>query len=351
MSHQSREDRRLSAGLLTTIFTLATLISAIVSLALGSEHIALSSVIDVVTSRIQGRPGSDPTMDVIVWDLRAPRAVLAVIVGAGLSLAGSGMQTLVRNPLADPYLLGVSSGASVGATAVLTFGILSGFGFYSLTLGALIGAIAASVLVYFVATSQGGLTPLRLVLSGVVLSAACSAVASFLVFMSEDSRSAQSVLFWMLGSVTGAGWDRLLLPGIVTVICGTVMLLFAAWLDAMAAGSDVAKSLGIPDTAVRQVLFIGLALLVGALVAASGGIGFVGLVVPHMARLLVGSSHRMMLPVAASLGALFLLWVDVAARLIAAPQEMPLGVITGLFGAPLFIILMGRSNYRFAEAS
>ena len=202
-------DRRLPVTPLLLLLVVFIVVSTVVSLAIGSEPLPLRGVLDTVGARVTGQPGPDPTVDVIVWDLRAPRALLAVIVGAGLALAGSGMQTLVRNPLADPYLLGVSAGASVGATAVIALGMFSSWGTHRLTLGALAGALAAAALVYLISMAQGGMTPLRLVLSGVVLSSAFSALASFLVFRSPDPRAAQSVLFWMLGSVAGATWDSL----------------------------------------------------------------------------------------------------------------------------------------------
>ena len=347
-SRRSAErDRRLPVAPLVIILVVLIVVSAVVSLTIGSEPLPMRGVLDTVGARITGEPGPDPTIDVIVWDLRAPRALLAIIVGAGLALAGSGMQTLVRNPLADPYLLGVSAGASVGATAVIALGMFASWGPHRLTLGALVGALGAAGLVYLISMAQGGMTPLRLVLSGVVLSAAFSALASFLVFRSSDPRAAQSVLYWMLGSVAGATWDSLWVAAIVTALSAVLMIAFSGWLDALSAGTDVARSLGIPDTKVRKALFVGNSVLVGVL----GGIGFVGLVIPHMSRLLVGASHRSMVPVAAAIGSLFLLWVDVGARVIAAPQEVPLGVVTGFIGAPIFLYLMGRSQYRFSSES
>lgn len=350
LRRSAERDRRLPVAPLVIILVVLIVVSAVVSLTIGSEPLPMRGVLDTVGARITGEPGPDPTIDVIVWDLRAPRALLAIIVGAGLALAGSGMQTLVRNPLADPYLLGVSAGASVGATAVIALGMFASWGPHRLTLGALVGALGAAGLVYLISMAQGGMTPLRLVLSGVVLSAAFSALASFLVFRSSDPRAAQSVLYWMLGSVAGATWDSLWVAAIVTALSAVLMIAFSGWLDALAAGTDVARSLGIPDTRVRKALFVGNSVLVGVLVAVSGGIGFVGLVIPHMSRLLVGASHRSMVPVAA-IGSLFLLWVDVGARVIAAPQEVPLGVVTGFIGAPIFLYLMGRSQYRFSSES
>lgn len=277
-------DRRLPVAPLVIILVVLIVVSAVFSLTIGSEPLPMRGVLDTVGARITGEPGPDPTIDLIVWDLRAPRALLAIIVGAGLALAGSGMQTLVRNPLADPYLLGVSAGASVGATAVIALGMFASWGPHRLTLGALVGALGAAGLVYLISMAQGGMTPLRLVLSGVVLSAAFSALASFLVFRSSDPRAAQSVLYWMLGSVAGATWDSLWVAAIVTALSAVLMIAFSGWLDALAAGTDVARSLGIPDTRVRKALFVGNSVLVGVLVAVSGGIGFVGLVIPHMSR-------------------------------------------------------------------
>ena len=250
-------DRRLPVAPLLLVLVVLIVVSAVISLAIGSEPLPLRGVLDTVGARVTGQPGPDPTIDVIVWDLRAPRALLAVIVGAGLALAGSGMQTLVRNPLADPYLLGVSAGASVGATAVIALGMFTSWGTHRLTLGALVGALAAAALVYLISMAQGGMTPLRLVLSGVVLSSAFSALASFLVFRSPDPRAAQSVLFWMLGSVAGATWDSLWVAALVTVVIAVLMIAFSGWLDALAAGTDVARSLGIPDIRFRKALFVG----------------------------------------------------------------------------------------------
>ena len=340
----------LTLPIVIVVLTL-TAVSVIYSVNIGSETFDQEAIWEVIVNRLEGVSSENKAIETIVWDLRLPRALLAVVVGAGLSIAGCAIQTLVRNPLADPYLLGVSSGASVGATAVITFGVLSGFGLWSTSIGALLGALGAALAVYLVAMAQGGLTPIRLVLSGVVLSSAFSAIASFLVFKGPDPRAAQSVLHWLLGSVSGAQWDRIPLATSVVLICLTLLLLGSSWLDALAWGPDAAAALGVPVGALRQGLFVLLAVLVGVLVAVSGGIGFVGLVIPHLCRMVVGSLHRRLLPLAASVGGLFLLWVDVISRVIVAPTEMPLGVVTGLIGAPVFLIVMGRRNYGFGGGS
>lgn len=328
----------------------AAAVSFVISLTFGSVAYDAIDVWDVVAAHIGIIPGDDvfgSTIDSVVWSLRAPRGLLALIVGAGLALAGVVMQTLVRNPLADPYLLGVSSGASVGATAVITIGVFTSFGLYSISVGALFGALAATAIVYLITLAQGGLTPLRLILTGVVASSAFSALASFLVFKAQDARAAQGVMFWMLGSVVGAQWDRLLLPALVVLAAFLILMFMSNPLDAMAAGPDTAAALGVNVERLRQILFFIQALLVGAMVAVAGGIGFVGLVIPHLARIMVGSLHRRLLPIAMVLGAVFMVWVDVIARIAAPPQEIPLGVVTGVLGAPLFLLLMGRGRYQF----
>lgn len=338
--------RRLSVSVLIAILAPLTVVTTVVSMGFGAEPLPASVVLDVLRDRSRGGIG-DTAYDAIVWEIRLPRTLLGLVVGAGLALAGAGIQTLVRNPLADPYLLGVSSGASVGATAVITLGLLAGAGLWALSLGALLGALTAAVLVFGVALLQGGLTPLRLVLTGTVLSAAFSSIASFLVFRSAEPQAAQSVLFWLLGSLSGATWDQLWLPAMTVAVSFVALMAMSGWLDALAVGPDTAAGLGVPVRAMRVVLFVLLAVLVGVLVAVAGGIGFVGLVLPHVARLLVGPRHRVSLPAVALAGAVFLVWVDVAARVAVRPTEIPLSVVTGLVGAPVFLVLLGRRTYRF----
>jgi len=342
--------RKIAAPVIFVLLLAAAAVSFVISLTFGSVAYDAIDVWDVVAAHIGIIPGDDvfgSTIDSVVWSLRAPRGLLALIVGAGLALAGVVMQTLVRNPLADPYLLGVSSGASVGATAVITIGVFTSFGLYTISVGALFGALAATAIVYLITLAQGGLTPLRLILTGVVASSAFSALASFLVFKAQDARAAQGVMFWMLGSVVGAQWDRLLLPALVVLAAFLILMFMSNPLDAMAAGPDTAAALGVNVERLRQILFFIQALLVGAMVAVAGGIGFVGLVIPHLARIMVGSLHRRLLPIAMVLGAVFMVWVDVIARIAAPPQEIPLCVVTGVLGAPLFLLLMGRGRYQF----
>jgi iron complex transport system permease protein len=342
--------RRLPVPVLVAVLLPAALVTVVLSTGFGAEPLPVRVVVEALRARLDGSP-LDPAYDAIIWEIRLPRTLLGLVVGAGLALAGAGIQTLVRNPLADPYLLGVASGASAGATAVITLGLLASTGLWALSLGALIGALAASVLVFGVAMLQGGLTPLRLVLTGTVLSAAFSSIASFLVFKSAEPQAAQSVLFWLLGSLSGATWGQLWLPAATVGVAFALLMAANGWLDALAVGSDTADALGVPVRALRLGLFVLLACLVGVLVAVAGGIGFVGLVLPHLARLMVGPCHRAALPVAALAGGVFLVWVDVIARVVVRPTEIPLSVVTGVVGAPVFLLLLGRRSYRFGAES
>lgn len=348
----------MPAWLSILILVPLTLVTVVLSTGFGAEALPIRVVIDALGARLGGvpvdpaiNPAVDPAVDAIVWDIRLPRTLLALVVGAGLAVAGTGIQTLVRNPLADPYLLGVSSGASVGATAVITLGILTSAGLWALSLGALLGALGASVLVFGIAMLQGGLTPLRLVLTGTVLSAAFSSTASFMVFKSAEPQAAQSVLFWLLGSVSGATWEQLWLPTLAVAVSLVLLVAASGWLDALAIGPETAAALGVPVRALRIGVFVLVSILVGVLVAVAGGIGFVGLVLPHLARLLVGPRHRVALPVVALAGAVFLVWVDIAARVAVRPTEIPLSVVTGLIGAPVFLLLLGRRTYQFGGDS
>ncbi|MEV5650041.1 iron ABC transporter permease [Nocardia sp. NPDC052254] len=341
---------RAPLSIVVPITVTVLLAAMVVATACGAEPLPIPAVLEVLRGHLGGADALDSAVDTIVWQLRVPRTILAAVVGAGLALAGTAMQTLVRNPLADPYLLGVSSGAGVGAAAVITSGFFAAAGIWALSGGALIGALVAAATVFAVTIAQGGLTPLRLVLTGTVLGSAFSALSSYLIFRSADPKAAQSVLFWLLGSLAGADWTRIALPATVVGLAAVALLSLHRWLDALSVGADTAASVGVPVRALRHGLFIGLAVLVGVLVAVSGGIGFVGLVVPHAARMLVGSAHRRLLPVGALFGAVFLVLADSAARVLVRPTEIPVGVLTGLIGAPVFLVLMGRRRYRFGAA-
>lgn len=283
----------------------------------------------------------------IVWNVRFPRVMLGAVVGAGLSVVGVAIQALVRNSLADPYILGVSSGASVGATLVILLGAFASLGQAALPLAAFTGAILAVLLVVVLAQVGGRLSPVRLLLSGIAVSAVFSSLTSLIVFKAKNEAGIRSALFWLMGSFAGAKWEQLAIPTSVVLI-GTLMLLLSfRSLNALLMGEETARTLGVNVGAFRLFLVVLSSILTGAVVSVCGAIGFVGLMMPHLVRLLIGSDHRRVLPLTALLGAIFLIWADVLSRIVVAPEELPIGIITSLCGAPFFLWLMRRSGYRF----
>jgi iron complex transport system permease protein len=284
--------------------------------------------------------GADPLpalRDAIVWQGRAPRAVTAAVVGAGLALCGTTMQGVTRNPLADPYLLGVSAGATLGAVAVL----LLGAGLL-LPVAAFAGALLALTGTLLLAGGAGRLTATRAILAGLAVAQGCAAITSFVIFWSATGDSYREILSWLMGSLAGATWTSAAIAGGALLVTGPLLLAAARPLDALAFGDVAAGALGVDVPVARWRLFVVVALLTGALVSVSGAIGFVGLIVPHAVRLLVGARHHRVLPVAALVGAVFLLWADTAARTLFDPRELPVGIITAGLGAPLFALLLWR---------
>lgn len=282
-----------------------------------------------------------PMQDNAVWQFRLPRAVLAALTGASLALAGALIQAVVHNALAEPYILGVSAGAGVGAVSYIVLGL----GISSLGIGAsaFVGAMIATAAVYILARKGGRIAPQRLILAGVALGSLFSAITSYLT-ISTDAQNVYSIMFFLLGSVSAATMAQLLLPAVALIAVATYAATRARALNALLVGDDAATSLGINVNGLRATVLVAAALLTGAVVAVSGGIGFVGLVVPHVARIVVGSDHRRMLPVAVLGGAVLLTTCDLLARTLAAPAEIPLGVLTALVGAPFFLWLLRRDR-------
>ncbi|WP_461031806.1 FecCD family ABC transporter permease [Streptomyces mayteni] len=338
-------------GLLLPVLVLlaALLASTVLAIGLGSAVVPPDDTARYLWAALTGGtiPADELTRYQIIWQVRTPRVLLAATVGAGLSVVGVAVQALVRNALADPFVLGVSSGASVGAVSVTVFGVFSSLGVYALSAGAFAGALGAAALVYAAALSRAGLTPLRLVLTGIALAYGFQAVMSVLVYLVPDGEATHTVLFWTFGGFGAATWGSLPLVAAI-VLLGTLALhRFARALDAMALGDETAASLGVDLAAVRRALFVLTALMTGAMVAVSGAIGFVGLVMPHLVRILVGARHARVLVLAPLLGAVFVVWADLVARTLAAPRELPLGVVTALVGVPVFVALMRGRGYLF----
>ncbi|MFY1638076.1 FecCD family ABC transporter permease [Solwaraspora sp. WMMB335] len=326
--------------------TAGLIVTAVVAIGSGAVGIHPMTVARIIGHHLVGLPAEVTWTlpeEAIVWQVRLPRVLLGILVGAGLAVCGVALQAMVRNVLADPYLLGINSGAASGAAAAILFGVGAGFGQYALSASAFVGALGASTLVFLIARSGGRMTSIRLLLSGVAVGYALYASTSFLIFASGSAEGARSVLFWLLGSLGLARWDALLAVAAV-VLGATLAYLTVAGrrLDVLAIGDETAQTLGVSPDRFRLRLLLIVSLSVGVLVSAAGSIGFVGLVVPHLARRIVGAAHVRVVPVAALLGAILLVWADVLARVLLAPQEIPIGIITSLLGAPFLLILIRR---------
>lgn len=318
--------------------------SAAVAITLGPAGLSVGEVASIVVGHLGGTAADvTPIRDGIVWDLRLPRTLLAALCGAGLGLCGAIMQSLLRNPLADPFVLGISSGASTGAVLIVILGV--GSGVIGLSSGAFIGAVISFALVLLLAHAAGG-TPDRVILAGVAATQLFSALTSFIVITSADPEQTRGVMFWLLGSLGGADWLDVALCAAVVAVGLVVCLTHSRALDAFAFGEDAASSLGVNVWRVRVTLLLATALMTAVIVSVAGAIGFVGLVLPHAARALVGSNHRRFLPASALIGSIFLVWVDAVARTAIAPQELPAGVVTALVGVPAFAVILWRRKAR-----
>ncbi|KUO17127.1 FecCD family ABC transporter permease [Streptomyces dysideae] len=316
--------------------------SLAVAITIGPADIRVGDVWAAVGSHLGfGTSELTPIRDGIVWQLRLPRTLLAAVCGAGLAVCGAVMQSLLRNPLADPFVLGVSSGASTGAVIVVVLGV--GGGLVSVSAGAFAGALVSFALVLLLSHTFGGTTD-RVVLAGVAAMQLFSALTSFIVLTAADAETTRGVLFWLLGSLGGVGWTDVWVCTAVLAVALVVFLSYGRTLDAFAFGQDAAATLGVSVARTRLVLLCATALLTAALVSSAGAIGFVGLVLPHAARALVGPGHTRLLPLTALAGAVFLVWVDTLARTVLDPQEVPVGVVTSLIGVPAFVVVLYRTR-------
>ena len=333
---------RLPPLVLVAVLAPSLLFVLLGSLAVGHSHVSAPDLFLALRHAVGvgGRPleALDTT---IIWQLRAPRALTAIAVGAGLAVAGAIMQALTRNPLADPYLLGVSSGASVGAVAVLITGMS-----LLLPLAAFAGALLALTLTLGLARAAGPLTSSSVVLAGVVIASMGSALTGLLIFWNSTGDTFADVMAWLLGSLSGSTWRTAATGLLAVAILLPPLVLAAPVLDAFAFGDDTAALSGVNVRSARYVLLALASLLTGAVVSVSGAIGFVGLVLPHAVRMLVGPGHRALLPLSALAGALFLLTTDSLARSIVEPREIPVGIVTALVGAPIFAVLLIRRSAR-----
>ncbi|BBG04962.1 MULTISPECIES: FecCD family ABC transporter permease [Pseudonocardia] len=339
-------------GLPVVLAGLAVLLVAAVGFALATGSVAVpwSQTWRILAHRLGGPalvPDPDWTraQDLIVADTRLPRVLLAALVGATLTVAGMVLQAVVRNPLAGPGIIGVSAGAATGAVVVMRFGLL-GAGALTLNVAAFGGALVTLAVVLTIARSAGRITVLRLILGGVAVGSVLSALTSLLVLTAPNPMLASQVLFWTLGGFGSARWDLLVVPAVVLVAGLFLLVARARELDLLLAGDESAGALGVDVHRFRRRVFVVVAVLVGVTVAVSGVIGFVGLMLPHVVRFLVGSAHRRALPVAVLVGAVFTVLADLVARTVISPEEIPVGIVTALVGGPFFVWLLRRDGRR-----
>lgn len=315
------------------------ILSLLLAVSLGSVPISLEDTYRVILSRLGlvGDRGLSQSVMAIVWNMRLPRVLLGMVVGAGLAVGGSVMQSTVNNPISEPYLLGISSGATFGASLMIVLGLGT-----MVSLGAFLGALIATLMVLLLASIQKEMTRVSLILSGMLVNALFIAFANFTISVGATADSVVMIKFWTMGSLASATWADLPFPSLLV----TCFLLFF-WsqyrvFNAMIMGDKTAVSLGISLTFYRRLYISLIAAMTAVLVASCGIIGFVGLITPHMARGLVGSNHRRILPVAACLGMLLLIWSDVLARVLIKNVELPIGIFTALVGAPFFIYIVAK---------
>ncbi|WP_137723290.1 FecCD family ABC transporter permease [Prescottella subtropica] len=335
------------AGWFSVLAALLAL-SCAAGVVIGAADLSIGTVVASIAGRLGIGPGTDLLTTHIVVDLRLPRVLAAALAGAGLALCGAVLQSLTGNPLADPYLLGMSGAASLGAVLALTAGIgtVGVLGLTTVSAAAFVAAIAGLLLVFLIATNRSGaLVPGRLILGGIAVGQFTAALTSALVMLG-DRDLAQRVLQWTLGSVAGARWASLTPMLVVVAVTAAVVLAHARVLDSFAFGDRAAASLGTHVERSRWVLYGVASLCTATLVAQAGVIGFVGLVVPHAARMLAGPLHARLLPVVALTGALLLVWADIAARTVIPGRELPISVVTAVVGVPVFVLLLRRRGAR-----
>lgn len=336
--------REAIARLCLLVLLLLLGLTSMFSLASGASDASISAIVldllgqgDAVTARDR----------LIIYQIRLPRMLLGILVGAALAVSGAVMQGLFRNPLADPGLVGVSAGSSLGAVAVIVLGggllapLASILGEMALPLMAFLGGLATTLLLYHVATRQGRTSVATMLLAGIALAALAMALTGVLIFMADD-RQLRDLTFWSLGSLAGATWGKIMAVGPIVITALLMTPFLARGLNALALGEPTAHHLGIPVQRLKYGAILSVSAAVGASVAVSGGIGFVGIVVPHLLRLIIGPDNRYLIPASALLGASLLLLADAVARTLVAPAELPIGIVTALAGAPFFLWILLR---------
>jgi iron complex transport system permease protein len=348
---------KLSTFGLCLILAVVLIIVLCGSVFIGAVEIPFDTVIRIMIHKMFGIGDiSDiPTYMVsIVWRLYAPRALLGLIVGVGLALAGVVMQAMVQNPLADPYILGISSGASLGATFAILMGgtVLAGtmFASFGIEAFAFLGAMVTSAAVFILSSIGGKMTTTKLILSGVIISSLCGAFSNLIVYIEPDAEGMRSLTFWLMGSLSTVDFNSVTQCGIAVLVGVIFFVTQPRNLNAMMLGDTTATTLGIDLSTLRKIYIIVVSFIIAIIVCKCGIIGFVGLIIPHLTRGLVGTNHWKLMPVAILIGAIFIMVADIVARTLAA-SEIPIGIITSLCGAPVFAYIMLKKSYGFGGAS
>lgn len=335
------------------ILLLVMLLAFCWGLSIGSVKISFSQIYIVIIEQLSSGTaldavGKGPVHD-IVWLLRLPRLLLAACVGSGLAVCGVIMQAIVKNPLADPYVLGVSSGASLGATAAIMLGVGVSLGANFVGIAAFIGALLVSLAVLFISNLGGRSNSIKLLLVGMALSAVCGSFASFIVYFANNKEGIQTIIYWMMGSLAGANWDNLLVIMPILLLAIIFFWSQSRVLNLMLLGDESAITLGTDLHIYRQIYLLISSLIVGFVVYAAGMIGFVGLIIPHIVRMFVSTDHKQLIPIAALLGAIFLIVADGLCRTIIPRTELPIGILVSMIGAPCFVYLMIKRTYGFGN--
>lgn len=334
------------SGTVCIVLLLLLLLSIITALFFGSAHLNMSTAIKVLKAKIFNIdvPALKKSAITIIWDLRLPRALLAVAIGGTLAVAGAAMQSITQNVLADPYILGVSSGALLFVSFAYFVGGVFINNSFMIPLMAFTGSIFSLVLVYSIGgVRKGGSIP-RMILAGMALSITLNAVSSFFMFIVPRETRLRSIFSWTLGSLSSARWDNLLILFLTPLLGSLFFYRYARAYDLMSLGDETAIGLGVDVKKVRKLTIIIVAFVCGISVAGGGLIGLVGFIIPHIIRHFTGTNHRILLPVAFLSGAIFLLWMDILARTIMAPEEIPIGLFTAICGGPFFILILRRGD-------
>ena len=317
-------------------------ISLLVAVSLGAVKIPIADTYQIIINQLFHIGNVDhitKSTIAIIWNMRSPRVIMGLIAGAGLALCGSTMQTTVNNPISEPYILGISAGATFGATLLIILGLKSFIGF-----GAFLGAIIATIIVLVIASASKKITTTSLILSGVVVNALFSAISNFIISIGANSDSMMTIKFWTMGSLASSSWGSIILPLTIVLVACIFFMTQHRIMNAMLMGDEVAITLGISLQKYRMIYMLVISFITGILVSSCGIIGFVGLITPHIARTLVGTNHQKMIPISIILGSLFVVWADVLSRCLIPNAELPIGIFTALVGAPFFVYIVIKNQ-------